>query len=168
MSVLVLNATFEPLRVLSIRRAVCLILEGKAEVLEESDEPFRSEFLSMGTPKVIRLRYFVQIPYRARIPLNRRTLMARDNAVCQFNDCRKVGNTIDHVIPRARGGQHVWDNVVAACSTCNSAKDDRLLSELGWTLKAKPKAPSGTRWLVIGIAPKYEAEWADYLGVNPT
>lgn len=168
MTVLLLNASFEPLRVLSLKRAVCLVLEDKAEVLEESDTPFRSGNFEMGTPRVIRLKYFVQIPYRAKIPLNRRTLMARDKGVCQFNDCERVGNTIDHVVPRSKGGRHTWDNVVAACRQCNSRKDDKLLGkkpgQLDWTLKSKPVAPTGTRWLVLGIAPKMEAEWADYLG----
>lgn len=163
MSVLLLNTTHEPLRILSLKRAICLVLDGKADVLEESEVPFRSESLSMGVPKVIKLRYFVQIPFRAKIPLNRRTLMARDKHKCQFNDCTRVGNTIDHVKPRSRGGQHHWDNVVAACGPCNQVKGDRLLSSLGWTLKNVPVAPIGTRWLVLGIAPALEAEWAPYL-----
>lgn len=163
MSVLLLNASFEPLRVLSVKRAVCLVLEDKAEVVEESDAPFRSGSFQMFTPSVIRLKYFVQIPYRAKIPLNRRTLMARDKNLCQFNDCTKVGNTIEHVIPRGRGGLHRWENVVAACANHNHTKGDKLLSEMGWTLKNKPKAPIGTKWLVLGIAPNREPEWSPYL-----
>ncbi len=167
MTVLLLNASFEPLRVLSVRRAVCLVLDDKAEVIQESDAPFRSGTFEMGTPSVIRLKYYVQVPFRSMVPLNRRSLMARDKGVCQFNDCERVGNTIDHVIPRSKGGTHTWDNVVAACKQCNSRKDDKLLGkksgELDWTLKNKPVAPIGTKWLVLGIAPRKEAEWADYL-----
>ena len=166
MTVLCLNATFEPLRVLSLRRAICLILEEKADVLQESTGLFRSEAISMNVPSVIKLRYHVQIPYRAKIPLNRRTLMARDKSLCQFNDCTKVGNTIDHLVPRSRGGLHRWDNVVAACAKHNQTKGDQLLAELGWSLKNEPKAPIGTKWLVLGIAPKHEPEWSNYLGLT--
>lgn len=167
MTVLLLNASYAPLRVLTLKRAVCLVLDDKAEVIEESDAPIRSGSFEMGTPSVIRLKYFVKIPYKARIPLNHRTLMARDKGVCQFNDCARTGNTIDHLIPRSKGGAHTWDNVVAACRQCNSRKDDKLLGkrhgELDWTIKHKPVAPTGTRWLVLGIAPKMEAKWAPYL-----
>lgn len=164
---LLLNASFEPMRVLSVRRAVCLVLDDKAEVIEESGTPFRSGSFQMGTPSVIRLKYFVQVPFRSKIPLNRRTLMARDKGICQFNDCERAGNTIDHLIPRSKGGTHTWENVVAACKQCNSRKDDKLLGkgrgELDWTIKNKPTAPMGTKWLVLGIAPRMEEQWADYL-----
>lgn len=161
MSVLLLNATFEPLRVISLNRAVCLIVEDKAEVLEEEEgAAVRSASFSMSKPRVIRLKYFVRIPYRSRVPLNRRTLMARDGGMCQYNNCTRAGRTIDHVLPRSRGGAHTWENVVACCEKCNSTKDDKLVSELGWTLRTKPAAPSGSKWLVLGVA---DREWDKYL-----
>ncbi len=165
MSVLLLNATFEPLRVISVQRAVCLIIGDKAEVLEESDEPMRSASTEMQVPKVIRLRYFVKIPYRSKAPLNRRTLMARDGGTCQYNNCTRSGKTIDHVLPRSRGGKHEWENVVACCEKCNSDKADYLVSELGWTLRTKPFTPQGTKWVVLGIAARgSDADiWEQYL-----
>lgn len=164
MGVLLLNATFEALRVVSINRAVCLVVEGKADVVVESDEPMRSPSFEMKVPAVIKLRRFVKIPFRSRVPLNRRTLMARDEKVCQFNSCENVGNTIDHLQPRSRGGAHSWENVVAACQDCNSKKDDKTLDELGWTIKRKPSVPMGHKWLILGVAEKAEV-WGEYL--NP-
>lgn len=165
MSVLLLNATFEPLRIISLKRAVCLIVEDKAEIIEESDRgPIRSATTSMVRPSVIRLRYFVKIPYRSRVPLNRRTLMARDRGVCQYNDCTRAGTTIDHITPRSRGGLHEWENVVACCGKCNQVKDDMTVDELGWTLKSAPTTPFGTKWLVLGLASRSQAEeWTRYI-----
>jgi 5-methylcytosine-specific restriction endonuclease McrA len=161
-SVLLLNASFEALRVVSINRAICLVVDGKADVVVESDEPMRSPSFEMKVPAVIKLRYFVKIPFRSRVPLNRRTLMARDNKICQFNDCTDLGNTIDHVQPRSRGGAHSWDNVVAACQYHNSKKDDKTIEELGWTIKRKPVAPPGNKWLIVGVTENREA-WDPFL-----
>lgn len=164
--VLLLNATYEPLRVITTRRAVVLILDEKAEVIEHKDGLFRSASTAMPVPAVIRLRYFVKIPYRARLPLNRKAVVARDGGVCQYG-CGRRGDTIDHVVPRSRGGQHRWENVVASCRKCNGKKDDRLLSELGWELARKPFAPKGTYWLVVAMLPDGEVdpEWEPYLAV---
>jgi 5-methylcytosine-specific restriction endonuclease McrA len=157
---LVLNATFEPLSVVPLKRAVLLVLAQKAEVVEEGEAEFHSASLTMRVPSVVRLTYFVKVPYRARIPLNRRAVIARDKGRCQY--CFKAGDTIDHVTPRARGGQHSWENVVAACRRCNGAKGDRLLSELGWKLPRKPFAPTGTQWLIVGLA-RIDESWTPYL-----
>lgn len=163
MSVLLLNATYEPLRVISLKRAVALVLDEKAIVIDEDlDRPVRSESFSLGRPKVIRLERFVQIPFKARIPLNRRTLTARDHGECQYNDCSRVGNTTDHVHPRSLGGRHEWENVVLCCHRCNQAKGHRTLAELGWDLKRQPQVPTGTHWLVLGIAKKLDPEWEAY------
>jgi 5-methylcytosine-specific restriction endonuclease McrA len=172
---LLLNATWEPLQLISVNRAVVLVLADKAEVLEEGDEPLRSARLEMRTPRVIRLRYFVRVPFKRRIPLTRRNVLERDEHRCAY--CRGRATTIDHVRPRSRGGQHRWDNVVAACLPCNGLKDDHLLSELkkgvpgirrsGWELPFKPYAPEGTVWLVIGLAERRHPEWEPYLASVP-
>jgi 5-methylcytosine-specific restriction endonuclease McrA len=161
MSVLLLNASYDPLRVISLKRAVVLVMQEKAEILEESDALIRSEKLSFNAPSVIKLKYFVQIPYRAKLPLNNRNVVVRDKGECAYCDDRKA-TTVDHVVPRSRGGLHRWENVVAACYKCNAKKSDRLLSEIGWEPKWKPYAPSGTRWLILGMKPK--EEWVPYLG----
>lgn len=157
--VLLLNASWEPLRVISLRRAVLLVLAEKANVVTEGDGEVRSTSLSVPAPSVIRLRYYVRVPYRARAPLNRRNLTARDAGRCQY--CGRAGNTIDHVVPRSRGGSHDWANVVLACAPCNQRKDNQLLSELGWTLMHKPTTPKVTAHLVVGVAMR--PEWEPHL-----
>ena len=159
--VLLLNASWEPLRVITLRRAVLLVLAEKAEVVTETDGEVRSASLSLPAPSVIRLRYFVRVPYRARVPLSRRALVARDGGRCQY--CGSSGATIDHVVPRSRGGQHEWANVVLACQPCNHKKGDRLLTELGWSLPRKPVAPRVRTHLVIGVT--VAPEWEPHLRV---
>lgn len=160
MSVLLLNASYDPLRIISLKRAVILVMQDKAEVIEESDRLIRSEKLAFNAPSVIKLKYFVKIPYRAKLPLNNRNVLIRDKFECAYCDDRKA-TTVDHVIPRSRGGLHRWENVVAACEKCNAKKADKMLSEIGWEPKWSGYAPNGTRWLVMGIRPK--EEWTPYL-----
>lgn len=160
MRTLLLNASFTPLAVISWRRAVVLVMEGKADVVADSDIILHSPSTEMAAPAVIRLRYFVKVPYRATIPLTRRALLARDNHRCAY--CAGKADTIDHVIPRARGGANVWENVVAACKPCNNRKDDRLLDELGWTLPYTPTAPKGWSWVTIGVG-TVDPAWEPYV-----
>src|SRR3989337_290024 len=110
---LVLNATFEPLAVVPARRAVVLVLKEKAEVLATDGVVFRSERMEMAGPSVVGLTYYVRVPFRRQAPLPRRAVFARDGWTCQY--CGSAAENMDHVIPRSRGGQHVWENVVAAC-----------------------------------------------------
>jgi 5-methylcytosine-specific restriction endonuclease McrA len=105
---LLLNGDHSPLRLVTAQRAIVLVFAGKAEVLEESEEPVRSERMTIRTPKVIRLVRFVKIPYRARLPLTRRNLLTLDGHRCAY--CPAKATTIDHVIPRSRGGLHRWEN----------------------------------------------------------
>jgi 5-methylcytosine-specific restriction endonuclease McrA len=158
---LLLNASFEPLRVIPARRAVLLLLSGKAEPVASGEQPayFRSATQVIEIPAVVRLTYQVRIPYRATAPLTRRALLARDEKTCQY--CFQPGNTIDHVVPRARGGQHCWENVVAACNRCNATKDDRLLEEIGWSLRFKPYAPRA--WFYVVFTFQLDPAWAPYL-----
>lgn len=174
MSVLLINASYEPLRIISMKRAIDLVLQRKATVIEESGHRIRSALLDMAAPSVIKLNYFVKIPYKSRVPLNRRTLMARDNSECQYivngQSCSKVGNTIDHVKPRAKGGLHEWTNTVACCSKHNQRKRDLELTEKdlpGWSLKRLPQTPSGAAWVVLGIAAAAgESQWNKYLAFS--
>ena len=163
MKTLLLNASYEPLAVVSHKRAVVLIIQDKAEIVEATDERIHSASEDMPVPSVIRLKYFVKVPFRARLPLNRQAVLTRDGHRCQFVGCQRRGTTIDHVQPRSRGGAHAGENVVAACKPCNSKKADKTLDELGWKLRWKPRAPRGVFWLVIGITDVPEA-WAPYLG----
>jgi 5-methylcytosine-specific restriction endonuclease McrA len=159
--VLLLNATYEPIRVIPIRRALSLIVAAKVEVVEETEDHIRSARESFRVPSVVKLVTFVRVPFRTKLPLTRANLMARDRGRCQY--CGRAGDTVDHVFPRSRGGRHEWANVVIACRPCNGRKANRLLSELGWNLSAVPKAPKGTAWVVVGLA-RPEPAWAPYLG----
>ena len=155
---LVLNATDRPLAVVPARRAVVLVLKEKAEVLASNGIVFRSERLELPAPSVVRLRYYVRIPYRAHAALTRRAVFARDGWACQY--CGRTAENVDHVIPRSRGGTHTWDNVVAACRRCNSRKENRLVHEVGLSLARPPFAPSDSFRLSLG---RPEPEWEQYL-----
>lgn len=160
---LVLNATYEPLSVVSIRRAAVLVLREKAEVLHEGDGSLRSERLSMPVPSVIRLRRFVRVPYRARVPLSRRAVFVRDGHRCQY--CGASAESIDHVVPTSKGGPHEWENVVACCRRCNAAKEDRLLEQTNLRLQRSPTAPKQTLWVVVAVG-RVDPTWAPYLDLD--
>jgi 5-methylcytosine-specific restriction endonuclease McrA len=160
---LVLNASFEPLCVVSIRRAVVLVLKEKAEVLHEGDGALRSERLAVAIPSVIRLRQFVRVPYRARVPLSRRSVFVRDGQHCQY--CGGAAESVDHVVPRSRGGEHVWENVVASCRRCNAVKENRLLHETNLRLRRAPVAPKQTIWIVVAVG-RIDPAWAPYLDLE--
>jgi 5-methylcytosine-specific restriction endonuclease McrA len=144
---LVLNATFEPLCVVSCKRALVLVLADKAEALASTGRLVRSETLTLDEPAVVRLSRFVRVPYQRMRALNRRAVFLRDGQSCQY--CGNPADSIDHVIPRSRGGQHVWDNVVAACRRCNSQKRDRMLHETTMRLRRAPAAPHSATWFLL-------------------
>ncbi len=158
---LVLNATYEPLCVVPTRRALVLVLAEKAELLSATERLYRSERSSFPEPSVVRLAYYVKVPYQARVALNRRGVFARDGHRCQY--CGATAENIDHVVPRSRGGTHTWDNVVAACRPCNTRKEDRLLSEVGLTLRRPPGPPRGGMW-VLAATGAVRPDWEPYLG----
>jgi 5-methylcytosine-specific restriction endonuclease McrA len=162
--VLLLNTTFEPLTALPLRRAVVLLVCGKAEVVhgDPSGIQLHSATDSVVVPSVIRLATYVRVPYRARVPLTRAGLMHRDRHRCAY--CGGRAETIDHVIPRSRGGEHTWQNCVACCVKCNHRKADKLLSELGWRLRVVPRAPRGMHWRLLAGVVDTDPQWLPYLG----
>jgi 5-methylcytosine-specific restriction endonuclease McrA len=157
---LLLNATFEPLCVLPIRRAVVLVLKEKAEIVARNGAEFHSEHLAIPVPNVVRLIHFVHVPYRSRAPLSRRAVFARDAHRCQY--CNRPAENIDHVIPRSRGGEHIWENVVASCRPCNARKENRYLHETDLRLRRRPVAPHATLWVVANAGP-IDPAWEPYL-----
>jgi len=157
---LLLNASFEPLCVVPVRRAVVLVLKEKAEVVSRNGAEIRSERLSIPVPNVIRLVHYVRVPFRSRVPLSRRAVFARDSHRCQY--CGHAAENIDHVVPRSRGGEHSWENVVASCRACNARKEDRLLSETELSLRRIPIAPHATLW-VVATAGSIDPSWEPYL-----
>jgi 5-methylcytosine-specific restriction endonuclease McrA len=159
--ILLLNASHAPLKVVSLKRGVSLVLAGRAEVIEEADDEYlRSERFSMALPKVIKLKVYVKVPYRSSIPLTRKNLTARDKGKCGY--CAESGDSIDHIVPRSRGGKHEWTNVVLCCRRCNARKADKTLQELGWELLVTPHAPKGMSWYVVGII---DEAWQPYLAM---
>src|ERR671936_67626 len=140
--VLVLNATYEPINVCSVRRAAVLLLKDKAEILEHASWELRSEHTSMPRPVVIRLVTFVRVPQDThRRKITRRAVFARDGWTCQY--CGSRSNlTVDHVIPRCRGGASSWENIVTSCAPCNRRKGDSLLRHVGMSLRRRPRTPN--------------------------
>ena len=157
---LVLNASYEPLCVVPVRRAVVLVLNEKAEVVHAADRALRSERTVFTVPSVIRLIHFVKVPFRSRVPLNRRAVFARDGHRCQY--CGAAAENIDHVVPRARGGLHVWENVVASCRPCNARKGDHLLETTNLTLRRRPQAPQALTWILVAVG-DVRPDWEPYL-----
>ena len=160
---LVLNATYEPLCVVAGRRAICLVLGGKAELVHDDGTLIHSERLALLSPSVIRLRYLVKVPYHRRVAISRRAVFARDGYVCQY--CGALADSIDHVVPRSRGGPHTWDNVVAACLACNTRKRDRFLEDTGMRLARRPVAPRELSWVWMAVGRVPEA-WKPYLSLQ--
>ena len=157
---LVLNATYEPLCVVSVRRATILVLSAKAVCVADGEGVLHSARYALPVPSVVRLTRFVRVPFRTHVGLSRRAVFARDGWRCAY--CGGLAETIDHVFPRSRGGGHVWENVVAACAKCNHSKGDRTPAEMGWRLSTPPVAPKGVAWRVLGHrAP--DPRWADWL-----
>ena len=157
---LVLNATYEPIGVVSARRAVVLALDEKVDVLADTGELIGSATLTVPIPSVIRLRYYVKVPYKRTAPLSRRAVFARDQGRCQY--CGRSAESIDHVVPRSKGGGHTWDNVVACCRRCNTYKGDRLLGSCGLELATAPKAPTQYVWVKVA-AGTVPSAWTPYL-----
>lgn len=158
---LVLNVTFEPISVVSQRRALVLMLADKADCVHETDHVVHSEHLALSMPSVVRLRYFVKVPFERRAPLHRKALFVRDGHRCQY--CGAPADGIDHVVPRSRGGSHAWENVVACCRPCNIVKGDRLLDQLpSMRLNRPPRAPAAMSWVAMSV-PRVPEEWATYL-----
>lgn len=163
-SVLVLNATYEPLNVVSVRRAVVLLLKEKAELVEAAEARLRAERMEVPVPLVIRLVTYVRVPRRFKLPVSRRTVLSRDNYTCQYCGAQpgKAELTIDHVLPRSRGGGDSWKNVVAACGPCNRRKGNRTPAEAGMPLRRKPYRPRYIALTVLGHA-EGRGVWEKYL-----
>jgi 5-methylcytosine-specific restriction endonuclease McrA len=160
--VLVLNASYEPLNVTTVRRAHVLVFKGKAEVIEELEERLHSATDTYPWPHVIRLVTYVRVPRAVKRKISRRALFARDDWRCVY--CGTAGGrlTLDHVVPRSRGGDSVWENVVTSCAPCNLRKGNRTLEESGLELRKLPRAPAPVLFIRLA-APKIPHGWRPYL-----
>ena len=167
-STLVLNATYEPLQVVSWRRAVRMLFQGKVEVVAEYERELRSVSITIRMPSVLRLLHYVRVkPHHSRPRFSRANIYARDSHRCQY--CARAfppaDLTYDHVIPVARGGQKTWENIVTCCVRCNREKGDRTPEEAGLNLLKSPRAPSGVHDK-IRLHLQYKAppeSWRDFL-----
>ncbi|MFT4220709.1 MAG: HNH endonuclease [Microbacterium sp.] len=163
MRTLVLNAGYEPLAVVSFKRALVLVMNEKATVIERVDgDPVWGASTVHDRPAVIVLTRYVRVPSGRRVPVTRRGVLRRDGHRCAY--CSKSASTIDHVMPRSRGGVDSWENLVACCLRCNNVKGDRTPQEMGWELRNAPRPPHGAHWTVRG-AERADPQWEPYLAL---
>ena len=158
---LVLNTTYEPLSIVTSRRAVVLVISDKADVVEAQDLRWHAERTSFQVPSVVRLRRFVRVPYLRRVPLTRAAVFARDGNRCQY--CGRSAECLDHVIPRSKGGTHTWENVVACCRACNVRKADHFLPETSMRLATRPQVPRRHDWVYASMGFPIDPAWHPYL-----
>lgn len=159
---LVLNATYEPINVCTVRRAVVLLLKAKAEVVEHGDRVLHSESSTMTRPAVIRLTHYVRVPRDThRRKITRRAVFARDGWECQYCGSRS-SLTVDHVIPRSKGGSSDWTNIVASCAPCNRRKSDHLPAQANMHPRRPPREPSPHVFIHVA-APRIPASWLPWL-----
>ena len=162
-SVLVLNQNYEPLNVCNARRAFVLVDRGKAEVLEHGSSFFRTSSAAFRLPSVIRLIYLIKRP-RPQMRLSRREVFNRDRYTCQY--CGRKGQrdlTLDHVMPRHRGGRHTWENLVTACKTCNHRKAGRTPQEAKMLLAREPVQPRVNNYYVVYPYLNSEEGWRKFI-----
>lgn len=160
--VLVLNANYEPLNICTTRRAVGLIMTGKAVLLLDGRGAIKTASSSFPRPSIVRLQYMVHRP-RPRVKLTRREIFRRDNYTCQYCGQYSKVLTIDHVIPRHRGGLHTWENLVTACPLCNRRKGGRTPQEAGMPLRSRPYKPAASAEYIFGQTVNLPDEWVDYI-----
>ena len=162
--VLVLNQSYEPLNICRVRRAVVLLYQNKAEMLENGSGFVHSTSSQVPVPSVIRLAALVKRPHQFTRKLTRLEVFRRDHYACQYcgKEIRQL--TLDHIIPRYRGGQHTWENVVSACIPCNRHKAGSTPQEAGMRLVRQPAIPRGNgRFYIPAHYSEIRSEWQKYL-----
>ncbi len=160
--VLVLNQNYEPLTVCRARRAVVLIYQGKAEMLENGRGTIRSASQVLSLPSVIRLIYLSRRPYHRR-KMTRYEIFNRDRYACQYCGKQSHQLTLDHVIPRNRGGKHTWENLVSACASCNRRKAGRTPAQANMKLLHQPFRPKFSSFHLINYSLPKQEEWDKYI-----
>lgn len=163
-NVLVLNQNYEPLSVCSVRRAMLLIMRGKAEAVEKLEAVVRSVSQEFAVPSVVRLERYINAP-RRRVVLSKRNVFKRDRNQCQYCGRHDGKLTIDHVVPRTKGGPSSWENMVCACADCNNKKGERRPEQVGMKLRRVPKRPNNVSFLrnLIGAG---QQRWKPYLFID--
>lgn len=159
--VLLLNQNYEPLSVCKARRALVLVLSRKAEMLEPSGTAARTVRMAYRLPSVLRLNYFVRVK-RREVPLTKRNVLRRDGGVCQYCGRRGALMTTDHVIPRSSEGGDTWENLVCACTECNSRKGNMTPAQAMMPLRRKPKKPHYFTFAIASLGDVPDG-WRQYL-----
>lgn len=158
--VLLLNSDMSPLSITSIFRGFNLVFKGRAEIIEHDlNKPIYTSIGEFKRPKVIKMMEYVSVPYRS-IRLSRNNIFKRDNFMCVYCGMKK-DLTIDHIIPKSRGGENNWENLVTCCSKCNKKKGQKTLEEINFTMLKKPFKPSQTYYMVKMVS-DFTKEWEKY------
>lgn len=168
-AVLVLNQNYEPLNICNVRRAILLVFDGKAEILEANGARLHSATREFPAPSVIRMVYLIRRPH-PRVKLTRKEVFIRDGFTCQYCGRQCHDLTIDHVVPRSRGGPHTWENLVSACKPCNHRKGGKLLADSRMKLRTEPREPRAGRYYTIErrIEGHVTHQWSKFLpGFSP-
>lgn len=162
--VLVLNQNYEPMTITNAKKAIILVYLGKAEMIEKNNALVRSVRTSIPLPSIVRLTRYINVP-RKRIILSRKNIIKRDNHQCQYCGTRNGPVTIDHVIPRDRGGEDTWENLVCACVKCNNKKGNRMPEEARMKLAKKPQRPNYIFFIRYFVG-TIDSRWEPYLYMN--
>jgi 5-methylcytosine-specific restriction endonuclease McrA len=163
--VLVLNNNYEPLSVCNVKKAIILLWLGKAELIAAAEgRILRSVSRTMPYPSIVRLSLFVRVPYK-KIVLSRKNVLRRDSHRCQYCGRSESMLTVDHVLPKARGGSDSWENLVAACVHCNNRKGDRTPHEASMQLARRPIRPNHVMFIRHFVG-SVDDHWKPYLFMN--
>ena len=167
--VLVLNHNYQPLNVTNVRRALGMLWLGKAHTVERDSAVFHAENLEIEMPTVVRLNHHVRRPTPV-LHISRKSIFARDHYTCQYCAAHNVPLTIDHVLPKERGGGTDWLNLVCSCTACNNRKGNHTPEEVGFTLSVKPRRPKCLPYISYHkfMAAMRKPEWQDYLAPYAT
>ena len=160
--VLVLNQSYEPLMVIGAKRAIILLLSEKSECIANYSDIIRAQSFSMSLPSIIRVNKYIRF-FRSEVVLNRINILKRDNFTCQYCAKKTGSMTIDHIIPKNKGGKDSWSNLVAACSKCNTKKGNSLLEKINMKLLKKPKKPNYLFYFKQYINHGVQDSWKEYL-----
>jgi len=162
--VLLLNSSYEPLSIINCKKAIIMLLVDKVEYIEKLSLSISSEKIIMPIPSVVKLKSYIFLK-RRQLALSRKNIFKRDLFKCQYCGRDNTELTLDHVIPKQKGGTDTWDNLVSACSNCNFEKGNKLIKETNMTLIKKPKQPNYLMYLQNHVGSEYKS-WKQYLYMN--
>ena len=164
-AVLVLNTNYAPMMVCTAKRAICMDVLNKIDVLANYEEKVNSPSITLNLPSVVKIREFVKYD-NLSVDLSRKNILSRDEHLCQYCGDKNSPLTIDHILPKGRGGQDSWENLVTACKSCNQIKGNKTPEEANMQLKRKPKRPNRLHYFYKYVNEK-QKEWKPYLFMEP-